>query len=142
MRPFQQPGRASLRGWTFTIAIAAFCLGLAACSDVTPATTAATSVTPASSLPADTAAVAAIELTDQGFSPDRTEVREGTRLTLRNATDSRQSVVIKGRDFGGSDGDEVTLEPGQTVSLNVRQLGAYILTLADDPQVTASIFIS
>jgi hypothetical protein len=67
------------------------------------------------------------------------EVTQGTRLTLRNGTESALSVVIKGR---GENPDDITIEAGQTVDLNVHQLGAYVITLADDPRVTASIFIS
>ena len=115
---------------------------LTACSDSTASPTAAGSSTSQPPTVTGLAAVTAIELTDEGFSPDRTEVKQGARLTLRNATDSKQSVVVKGRDFGGANGKSVTLEAGQTIDLDVRQLGAYVLTLADDPQVTASIFIS
>lgn len=115
-------------------------LGLAACAE--GSSPAVGSASPEPPTVSGTAGVAVIELTDKGFAPDRTEITQGTRLALRNATDTKQSVVVKGRDFGGDDGNSFTLEPGQTLDLNVHQLGAYVLTRADDPRVTASIFIS
>ena len=134
-RPFRGPLACGLLGIV--------CLfGLVGCGEDTIKTTEAGDMATEPATPPKSATTVAIELSDKGFSPDRTEVSEGTIVTLRNATDSEQSIVVKGRDLGGSDGDRLTLEPGQTVGLNVRQLGAYILTLADDPQVTASIFIT
>lgn len=119
-------------------------LASAACGDTTVTGTGTGTGSPTVEPPTteSSGAAASIELTDDGFSPDRTEISQGTRLTLRNATKSKQSVVIQGRDFGGNDGNEFTLEAGQSLDLNVHQLGAYVLTLANDPLVTASIFIS
>lgn len=145
MGAFQQRSRISrqFRAALFLVVAGVTCVfGLGACSDATGSPTAATSATAELPTTASSQGVANIELTDKGFSPDRTEVSQGTKVTLRNATDSRQSVVVKGRDLGGSDGDRLTLEPGQSLDLNIQQLGAYVLTLADDPQVTASVFIS
>ena len=115
---------------------------LAACGDNLADTEPVGTEPAASPSAAQTSAPAAIELTDDGFSPDNAQISRGTRVNLHNATDSTQSVVIKGRDFGGSEGKTFTIEPGHTLDLNFQQLGAYVLTLADDPQVTASVLIS
>src|SRR5215213_2043617 len=69
-----------------------------ACRDTTTSLTAASSSTAELPTVAGSATVVAIELTDKGFSPDRSEAKQGTRLTLRNATGTKQSVVVKGRD--------------------------------------------
>jgi plastocyanin len=117
--------------------------GLTACSS--PAAVSSTTTTsPAAeeTQPPNSGEVAAIEVTEDGFTPDRLEVTQGTRVTLTNATASKQSVVVKGRDFEGGDDGRLDIEAGQTLDLNLYQVGAYILTLGDDPQTTASIFIS
>jgi hypothetical protein len=116
--------------------------GMAACSSTPAGSTVETSTTVEPAQPGATATVAAIEVTTDGFVPDRIEVAQGTRITVRNATESKQSVVVKGRDFQGSGDGSIALEPGQTLDLNLYQLGAYVLTLGNDPQVAASIFIS
>ncbi len=113
--------------------------GSVACTDSTVATPATD--TPRFE-PSITAGVdASIELTDKGFAPDRIEVRQGTRVMLRNSTHSKLSIVLKGRESDG-DGESITLEAGQSIQLGVQQVGAYVLTLADDPQANASILIS
>ena len=124
--------------------VLSLCGVLAACGDSAATPTSAGRATPEN---ADTAAAAAagekvIELTDDGFAPDTVEVPQGTRLILKNSTDEEQSVVVKGRDFETAEGDRITIPAGESLDLNVHQLGAYVLTLGDDPRVTASVFIT
>lgn len=82
-----------------------------------------------------------IEYTDEGFEPENLDVPRGTPVSVHNATSDALTVVVQGRDEAAS-GEELVVEPDASVQLRVDLPGAYIVTKADDPQMTASIFIS
>lgn len=119
-------------------------LGLVACSDGKVSAPAVPTVTVEATPHAGNTAPAledvVIELTSDGFTPDRIEIRAGTRVILRNATDTDLAVVVNGRE--STDGNGITIRGGESVELDLQQLGAYVLTLSDDPLVTASVLIS
>jgi hypothetical protein len=104
-------------------------------STAIPAATASPATSGA--LPAETV----IEFTPDGFVPAQVEAPEGSRVILRNATDETMTFVVQGREDGASE-DEISVEPGESVDIGLDRVGAYILTLTDDPLVTAGVFIS
>lgn len=82
-----------------------------------------------------------IEFDGDSFEPENLDVPRGTPVSIHNASGETLTIVVQGRDEAAS-GEELVVEPDASVQLRVDLPGAYIVTSADDPQKTASIFIS
>ena len=122
--------------------LAAIPLAAAGCSgNVVTGSTAVPAATESPTVTGAAVTETVIEYTSDGFVPDQVDVAEGSRVMVRNTTDSAITFVVQGREDGAST-EERTVEPGESVDLGLARVGAYILSLTDDPLVTAGVFIS
>lgn len=119
------------------------CAGLAlvACSGDDP-TSRALDATP----PADTApdGMVVIAITADGFRPESLELREGDRLTVRNETDKKVSVVVAGTsddNTPGGGGTPQDIEPKGLLRLGFDKPGAQLLTLDGNPDFAATVMV-
>lgn len=133
----------SLRLRLLALVAAAAPLAALGCSSETTPTTLPTPDAALSATASDAAAAVEtiIEFADGSFVPDQVDAPEGSRVMVHNTSSESITFVVQGREEGASSG-EVTVPAGESVDLGLSQPGAYILTLTDDPLISAGVFIS
>lgn len=87
-----------------------------------------------------------ISLTDDGFLPDNVTVREGSSVRIENMSDGDHSIRVAGApdDEDDAEGEprDLELKAGQSIALDLPRAGAYVLTVVDQPDLTASVIVS